>query len=134
MAKNKTVQKAASSRSAAQSTQQPIIGAEVLSSVLPQPKANTKGEIWCPLAKEGAGEWRKPTPEERVRQGFVLLLKEHYGYSFEQMRQERKTQSGKRSPRVDIVVWATTKALTAGESPKLVVECKAEKVTIHSLA
>ncbi len=80
------------------------VGAEVLSSVLPQPKTNAKGQIWCPLAKEGAGDWHEPTPEERVRQGFILLLHEHYGYSFDQMRPERKTIAGKRSPRVDVAV------------------------------
>jgi type I restriction enzyme M protein len=108
------------------------IGSEVLSDVLPQPKTDALGRIWCPLAKEGAGDWRKPTPEERVRQCFILLLNEHYGYSFEQMRQERKTISGKRSPRVDIVVWESTQARAEGKSPKLVVECKAENVAIHT--
>ena len=32
----------------------------------------------------------------------------------------------------DIAVWATTEARLAGESPKLVVECKAENVAIHT--
>src|SRR5262245_25616513 len=130
MAKTKTTRKAATVGSAVESSQKPI-GGEILFSALPQPQSNAKGEIWCPLAKEGIGEWRKATTEELVRQGFVLLLKEHYGDSFEQMRQERRTQSGTRSPRVDIVVWATAQARIARESPKLVVECKAENVAIH---
>jgi type I restriction enzyme M protein len=119
-------------RTAAQEVEKSTIGVEVLSSVLPQPKANAAGEIWCPLAKEGAGDWRKPTPEERVRQGFILLLHEHYGYSFDQMRQEKKTISGKRSPRVDIVVWEDAAACSSKRSPKLVVECKAENIAIHT--
>jgi type I restriction enzyme M protein len=101
-----------------------------LNSVLPRPEKNARGQIWCPLAKEGAGEYRKATPEEEVRQTFILHLNQHYGYSFEQMRQERKTQSGRRSPRVDIAVWESSEALNR-ESPKIVVECKAEKVAIH---
>ncbi len=110
----------------------PAIVAEALSSVLPQPQTNARGQIWCPIAKDGAGAWHQATPEERVRQGFILLLNSHYGYAFDQMRQEQKTIAGKRSPRVDIVVWESTEAFAKGESPKLVVECKAENVAIHT--
>lgn len=37
-------------------------------------------------------EWRDVTgkPEERVRQEFILHLHNDYGYSFEQMDQERR--------------------------------------------
>ena len=47
-------------------------------------------------------EWRDVTgkPEERVRQGFILHLHNHYGYTFEQMDQERRTMHGRRSPRI----------------------------------
>ncbi len=50
------------------------------------------------------------------------------------MRQERKTISGKRSPRVDIAIWETLEAriATPPQAPKLVVECKAENVAIHT--
>jgi len=132
MAKTKTSKPVATVTAPPKSKAKPDVGAEVLSKVLPQPKTNAKGQIWCPLAKEGAGDWHKPTPEERVRQGFILLLHEHYGYSFDQMRQERKTIAGKRSPRVDIAVWESAEARAAGQAPKLVVECKAENVAIHT--
>jgi len=98
MAKTKTSKPVATVTGPPKSKAKPDVGAEVLSKVLPQPKTNAKGQIWCPLAKEGAGDWHKPTPEERVRQGFILLLHEHCGYSFDQMRHERKTIAGKRSP------------------------------------
>lgn len=104
---------------------------EALTRVLPQPEMNSKGKIWCPLAKEGAGDWHKAASEEQVRQSFILLLHQHYGYSFDQMRQERKTIAGKRSPRVDIAVWQSVEARAASQAPKLVVECKAENVAIH---
>jgi type I restriction enzyme M protein len=96
---------------------------------------NARGEIWCALAKEGLGEWRRPTPEERVRQQFVAVLQAHYGYVLDQMRQERKTQAGKRSPRVDIALWesAAARVSTPSQSPKIVVECKAENIAIHRL-
>jgi len=59
--------------------------------------------LWIPLRKE----WRDATskPEEIVRQKFIRTLVEHYRYTLEQMDQERKTQSGTRSPRADIVIW-----------------------------
>ncbi len=132
MAKTKPSKPVATVTASAKSKVKPAVGAEVLSKVLPQPKTNAKGQIWCRLAKEGAGDWHTPTPEERVRQGFILLLHEHYGYSFDQMRQERKTIAGKRSPRVDIAVWESVEARAAGQAPKLVVECKAENVAIHT--
>lgn len=132
MAKLKPSKAVATVKANARPKRKPPIVSEVLSQVLPQPRANARGQIWCPLAKEGAGDWRGPTPEERVRQGFVLLLAEHYGYSFDQMRQERKTIAGKRSPRVDIVVWESPEARASGRSPKLVVECKAENIAIHT--
>jgi type I restriction enzyme M protein len=132
MAKNSNSKTSIAATGGIRAKAKPAIGAEVLSKVLPQPKKNGKGQIWCPLVREGVGDWHKPSPEERVRQGFVLLLNEHYGYSFDQMRQERKTFAGKHSPRVDIVVWESVEARAAGHSPKLVVECKAENIAIHT--
>ena len=78
------------------------------------------------------GEWRDVTgkPEERVRQEFILHLHNDYGYSFEQMDQERRTMHGRRSPRADIVIWKTPEAKSGSRTPVLVVECKAEKVDI----
>ena len=78
-------------------------------------------------------EWRDVTgkPEERVRQGFILHLHNHYGYTFEQMDQERRTMHGRRSPRADIVIWETPEAKAGNRAPVLVVECKAEKVDIN---
>lgn len=99
---------------------------EFLSAALPQPERNAKGEIYCPLIKAH----RSPTPEELVRQSYILHLNRHYGYSFDQMLQEQKQQAGRRSPRVDIVIWESPEVVQR-ESPKIVVECKAETVGIH---
>ena len=78
------------------------------------------------------GEWRDVTdkPEERVRQDFILHLHNNYGYTFQQMDQERRTMHGRRSPRADIVIWETPEARAGNRTPVLVVECKAEKVDI----
>lgn len=84
--------------------------------------------LWIPLRNE----WRDETdkPEETVRQRFTLHLRNHYGYAFEQMDQERRTMHGRRSPRADIVIWETPRAKAANKTPVLVVECKAEHVGI----
>jgi len=76
-------------------------------------------------------KWLKITPEEKVRQEFVLHLSDHYGYALEQMAEEQKTQHGRRSPKADIVVYMSAEAKADRKSPILVVECKAESVDIH---
>jgi type I restriction enzyme M protein len=87
--------------------------------------------IWIPLKEE----WRDITgkPEELVRQQFIRHLCENYSYSLGQMKQEQRMISGSRSARADIVVWETAEKATGGPgvSPVLVVECKAESVTIN---
>ncbi|MCX6998230.1 MAG: N-6 DNA methylase [Kiritimatiellaeota bacterium] len=84
-------------------------------------------EVFCPLNER----WLKVTPEERVRQEFIRFLRDHYGYVFEQMAQEKKTQRGRNSSRADIVVYPSPDTKAEGKSPLIVVECKAETVDIH---
>ena len=69
-------------------------------------------------------------PEEVVRQHFIRCLCDEYGYTLEQMAQERRTTHGHRSPRADVVIWETPKDKAASRTPVLVVECKAENVEI----
>ena len=76
-------------------------------------------------------KWLKITPEEKVRQEFVLHLHHHCGYTLDQMAEEQKTQHGRRSPKADIVVYMSPEAKADRKSPVLVVECKAESVDIH---
>jgi type I restriction enzyme M protein len=82
-----------------------------------------------PLRKE----WRDVTnkPEEIVRQKFIRALVEHYGYSLEQMDQERRTQHGHKSPRTYIEVWQSLDDKTANRSPALIVECKTDTIEIQ---
>ena len=98
---------------------------------LPVPSKRPEGPgdwLWIPLRNE----WRDVTgrPEEPVRQDFILHLHNNYGYTFEQMDQERRTMHGRRSPRADIVIWDTPEAKVGKRTPVLVIECKAEKVDI----
>jgi type I restriction enzyme M protein len=87
--------------------------------------------LWIPLRSE----WRDVSakPEEIVRQTYIRHLVESLGYSLDQMDQERRIQSGHRSPRADIVIWDTPakKALDPSPAPVLVVECKSEAVDIN---
>ncbi len=68
-----------------------------------------------------------------MRQKFIRVLVEHYGYDLAQMDQERRTQHGHKSPRADIVVWqsAADKNAKPVRSPVLVVECKTDSIEIQ---
>ena len=81
--------------------------------------------IYCELR----ADYRTATPEEIVRQEYIHHLHTHYGYSFDQMAQERHTQHGRRSPRADIVIWQSA-ADKQTKAPVIVVECKSDNVTI----
>lgn len=85
-----------------------------------------KTQVFCELR----GDYHAATPEEMVRQQYIHLLHHYYGYAFEQMDQERKTQHGRRSPRADIVIWQSAADKQANKSPVIVVECKSDNVTI----
>ncbi len=106
---------------------------EALSERLPKPRLDAQGRLFCPLMNHGTGGWRDPKPEETVRQSFILHLQGHYGYAFEQMLDEQRTQHGHKSPKADIVIWETAAERNAKRkpSPKIVVECKAEHIDIH---
>lgn len=85
--------------------------------------------LWLPLRKA----WRDVThmPEELVRQRYIRVLHEHYGYDLAQMDQERRYQAGTRSPRADIVVWKSVSDKADGRTPGMVVECKTDTVEIQ---
>jgi type I restriction enzyme M protein len=72
-------------------------------------------------------------PEEVVRQKFLRVLVEHYGYDLAQIDQERRTQHGHKSPRADLVIWesAADKNAKPVRSPVLVVECKTDSIEIQ---
>lgn len=85
--------------------------------------------LWIPLRKEWCDVSSKP--EEIVRQKFIRILVEHYGYSLDQMDQEQRTQHGHRSPRADIVIWQSVDDRLAKRFPVLVVECKTDTIEIQ---
>lgn len=91
---------------------------------------NNSKEIFAPLKEK----WLVNKPEEEVRQKYICRLVDHYGYSLEQMAQEMQvtnSQRGQGAARADIVVWRTPKDKNENKYPLIVVECKAESVTIR---
>ena len=86
--------------------------------------------ISCPLKDK----WQIATPEELVRQRYICRLANEYQYTLEQMGQEITVANGHRGQgkaRADIVIWRSKADKQADKSPLIVVECKAETVTIH---
>lgn len=79
-------------------------------------------------------KWLVLTPEEKVRQTFVCHLINHYGYQLDQMDEELKVSNshrGQGKARADIVIWKSKEDKQANKNAFIVVECKAENVTIH---
>lgn len=88
------------------------------------------GKIYCPLKKA----WHISTPEERVRQYYIAILANKYGYSLKQMEQELKVNNSKRGQgkaRADIVIWKSEQDKKDKKAAFIVVECKAENVKVR---
>ena len=90
-----------------------------------------KNKIKVPL--KGKDSWAHYTPEEEVRQKYICRLVDHYGYSLEQMKQEVTVAEGNKrgtgQARADIIVWKNKDEVNK-KAPIIVVECKADNVTI----
>lgn len=89
-------------------------------------------KIYAPLKNK----WLVYKPEEEVRQRYICRLIDSYGFSPEQMDQEIQVNNSKRGQggsRADIIVWKSKEDKLADpqKSPIIIVECKAESVTIH---
>ncbi|MBR4268108.1 MAG: N-6 DNA methylase [Bacteroidales bacterium] len=87
-------------------------------------------KIFAPLKEK----WLVNKPEEVVRQTYICRLVDAYGYSLEQMAQEMQvtnSQRGQGAARADIVIWRNKEDKDKNKYPLIVVECKAETVTIH---
>ncbi|MBP5365925.1 MAG: N-6 DNA methylase [Bacteroidales bacterium] len=87
-------------------------------------------KIFAPLKDK----WHVLKPEEEVRQKYICRLVNNYGFAIEQMTQElqvNNSQRGQGMARADIVVWKNAEDKQNSKSPIIIVECKAESVTIH---
>ena len=71
------------------------------------------------------------TPEEQVRQEYLRVLIEEYGFKPEQMEEEVSvTHHGSGAARADFLIWCTPEAKYRQEHALIVIECKADNVTI----
>jgi type I restriction enzyme M protein len=87
-------------------------------------------KIFAPLS----GKWLVMKPEESVRQEYICRLVNNYGFSLEQMAQEiqvSNSQRGQGRAMADIVVWRNAKDKNEHNCPIIVVECKAEHITVR---
>ena len=87
-------------------------------------------KIYAPLKDK----WLVNKPEEEVRQKYICRLVDSYNYSLDQMDQEiqvSNSQRGQGAARADIVVWRSREDKENKKYPLIVVECKAESVTIR---
>ena len=86
-----------------------------------------KNRIWSPIRSR----WLVETPEERVRQAYVCVLVNDYEYSLEQMSEELSVVGrGSAQARADILIWRSHEEKTQKRPPHIVVECKADNVTV----
>ena len=87
-------------------------------------------KIFAPLKDK----WLVLKPEEKVRQEYICRLVNSYGFDLKQMEQEvgvTNSQRGQGRARADINVYKSEADKLASKSPVIVVECKAEHITIR---
>jgi type I restriction enzyme M protein len=85
-------------------------------------------KIWSHVRQK----WLVETPEERVRQVFLRVLIQEYGFALEQIDEEVElTGRGTGQARADFVIWRTPQDKADSRNPLIVVECKSDNVTIH---
>ncbi len=86
------------------------------------------GKIWSHIRCR----WLVETPEEYVRQEYLLILRHEYGYDLEQMAEEMEvTGRGSGHARADFVVWRSALDKADQKPPLVIVECKSDNVTIR---
>lgn len=88
-----------------------------------------KGKIWSHLR----AKWLNETPEEKVRQEFLSVLVNEYGFALEQMAEEVEvTGRGSGHARADYVIWRSVQDKADRKNPLIIVECKSDNVTIKA--
>ena len=87
-------------------------------------------KIYAPLKDK----WLVLKPEEEVRQKYICRLVNSYGYDLKLMTQELQVSNSSRGQgraMADIVIWKSEKDKLEENSPIIVIECKAEYLTIR---
>lgn len=84
-------------------------------------------KIWSHVRSK----WLVETPEETVRQRYLLVLVNEYDFSLNQISEEvHLTGRGSASARADFVIWRTAHDKSDENAPFIIVECKSDNVTI----
>lgn len=88
----------------------------------------SKGQIWSHVR----AKWLLETPEELVRQEYLCLLVNEYGFKLEQIEEESTLpgERGNKNARADFVIWRTVEDRKSNKTALIVVECKADNVAI----
>jgi type I restriction enzyme M protein len=77
--------------------------------------------------------WLVETPEEQVRQTYLPVLVNEYGYAVGQMMEEESVVGrGSGQARADFIIWRTEQDKHDEKPPLVVVECKSDNVTIQT--
>lgn len=85
-------------------------------------------EIYSHIRKK----WLVETPEERVRQEYLCALVNEYAYSLEQIDEEVSVVGrGSGDARADFLIWRTPQERIDKKPAFIVVECKADNITIN---
>jgi type I restriction enzyme M protein len=93
-------------------------------------KTSEKSKIWSHIRKK----WLTETPEELVRQAYVVTLHNEYGFDLDQMEEEVHVAGrGSARARADVVVWRTIQDKADSKAPLVVVECKSDNITIKAV-
>jgi type I restriction enzyme M protein len=86
-------------------------------------------KIFSPVRRK----WLPLTPEERVRQKYLFVLTEEYGYTIDQISEEMDVAgSGSAQARADFVIWRSAQDKTDQKPPFIIIECKSDNVTIKA--
>lgn len=90
------------------------------------------GKIWSAVRSK----WLVEIPEETVRQEYLCVLVNDYGFSIEQIEEEATLpgERGNKNARADFVIWRTVEDKREGKTALIVVECKADNVAIDQKA
>ncbi|MCY2951312.1 MAG: N-6 DNA methylase [Planctomycetota bacterium] len=92
-------------------------------------KSDDKGCIFSHIRHKPLVE----TPEERVRQTYVVTLHNEYGFDLAQMDEELHVAGrGSARARADVLIWRTAQDKDDAKTPLIVVECKADNITIKA--
>lgn len=78
-------------------------------------------------------KWLVETPEERVRQTYLTVLVNEYGYSLDQITEEETVVGrGSGQARADFIIWRSVLDKQDQKPPLIAVECKSDNVTIRT--